>query len=293
MLFPDPGSIIRTLSNTLRGQGFFQILVSRWYKMSTLEERRIGAVVGALVADAAAQPIHWNYKTADLDDFLKDKEEVAFLDPSRNPFYCIQTGKHSCYGDQSRTILKSLVEFEGVNVGQLKESISVAFGPYSEYENEVNATYKDKSDVVKKVYPIKSSWRHNSIKSFLQKYKDGDQITGIEDNQMDCVVNVVCVVALYAGRPEMLDRVEEVITVTQNSDINLAVAFTAARLLEYFILHGKTPGVEALNAVLKEMVNPQRSHPQDLDRAMVGHMKKVIDEIETDHITAARKFNIT
>lgn len=46
---------------------------------------------------------------------------------------------------------------------------------------------------------------------------------------MDCVVNVVCVVALYAGRPEMLDRVEEVITVTQNSDINLAVAFTAAR----------------------------------------------------------------
>lgn len=54
-------------------------------------------------------------------------------------------------------------------------------------------------------------------------------ISGIEDNQMDCVVNMVCVVALYAGRPEMLDRVEEVITVTQNSDINLAVAFTAAR----------------------------------------------------------------
>lgn len=161
--------------------------------------------------------------------------------------------------------------------------------------------------MVKKVYPIKSSWRHGSIKSFLQKYKDGDQITGslvikhviqyhvylmicgiednnsffkygsivkkyfiqifctiffcrfsfchfevsvkktdpsplifmtypvcliisgIEDNQMDCVLNVVCVVALYVGRPEMLDRVEEVITVTQNSDINLAVAFTAAR----------------------------------------------------------------
>lgn len=54
-------------------------------------------------------------------------------------------------------------------------------------------------------------------------------LSGIEDNQMDCVVNVVCVVALYAGRPEMLDRVEEVITVTQNSDVNLAVAFTAAR----------------------------------------------------------------
>lgn len=46
---------------------------------------------------------------------------------------------------------------------------------------------------------------------------------------MDCVLNMVSVVALYAGRPEMLDKVEEVITMTQNSDINVAVAFTAAR----------------------------------------------------------------
>lgn len=49
------GSVIRTLGlvNTLRGQSFFTILTSRWDKMSTVEERRIGAVVGALVADAA------------------------------------------------------------------------------------------------------------------------------------------------------------------------------------------------------------------------------------------------
>lgn len=49
------GSVIRTLGlvNTLRGQSFFTILTSRWDKMSTLEERRIGAVVGTLVADAA------------------------------------------------------------------------------------------------------------------------------------------------------------------------------------------------------------------------------------------------
>lgn len=56
------GSVIRTLGlvNTLRGQSFFTILTSRWDKMSTLEERRIGAVVGALVADAAGILIH-NY----------------------------------------------------------------------------------------------------------------------------------------------------------------------------------------------------------------------------------------
>lgn len=59
------------------------------------------------------QFIYWNYKIVDLDDFLKDKEEVVFLDFFRNFFYCIQTGKYSCYGDQFRIILKFLVEFEG------------------------------------------------------------------------------------------------------------------------------------------------------------------------------------
>ena len=68
-------------------------------------------------------------------------------------------------------------------------------------------------------------------------------ISGIEDNQMDCVVNVVSVVALYAGRPDMLERVEEVVTITQNSDINVAVACTAAR----YGSASSTPACKRLN----------------------------------------------
>ena len=81
------------------------MLCSSWWVMWPM---------GLLFLCLVAQPLHWNYKTADLDEFLKDKDEVAFVEPSRNPFYCIQTGKHSCYGDQSRTILRSLVENNGI-----------------------------------------------------------------------------------------------------------------------------------------------------------------------------------
>jgi hypothetical protein len=64
-------------------------------------------------------------------------------------------------------------------------------------------------------------------------------------------------------------------------------------MLEYYILHGKTDGVQALNFVLETMGNPKRQNPQDLDRGMISHMKKVIEDRNSDHIPVARKFNIS
>lgn len=55
-------------------------------------------------------------------------------------------------------------------------------------------------------------------------------ITGCDkDEQMDCVLRIVPVVALYAGRPDMLEKAESVIRVTQNSDTSVAVGLAAAR----------------------------------------------------------------
>ena len=49
------------------------------------------------------------------------------------------------------------------------------------------------------------------------------------DQQMDCILRMVPVVALYAGRSDMLDKVEEVIRQTQDNDTCLAVGLAAAR----------------------------------------------------------------
>ena len=46
---------------------------------------------------------------------------------------------------------------------------------------------------------------------------------------MDCILRMVPVVALYAGRSDMLDKVEEVIRQTQDNDTCLAVGLAAAR----------------------------------------------------------------
>lgn len=49
------------------------------------------------------------------------------------------------------------------------------------------------------------------------------------DDQIDCVLRMVPVCAMYVGRAEMLDRVEDVLRVTQNSDTAVTIGLAAAR----------------------------------------------------------------
>lgn len=46
---------------------------------------------------------------------------------------------------------------------------------------------------------------------------------------MDGVTKLAPVVAMYAGRPEMLEKVEKAIRVTQNNDMCVAETLVAAR----------------------------------------------------------------
>ena len=49
------------------------------------------------------------------------------------------------------------------------------------------------------------------------------------DEQMDCTLRIVSVVAMYAGQPDMLEKAEAVIRQLQNSDTSVAIGLTAAR----------------------------------------------------------------
>ncbi|KAH3796858.1 crystallin J1A-like [Dreissena polymorpha] len=259
--------------------------------MAVVVQRRVAAVVGALVADAAAQPLHWIYNLEKLHALVGTREDVAFWDPSANPFYTLPCGALSGYGDQAFTILKSLVDSNGFDPENLKKSTLECFGPNSKYENPVNAVYKDKADIAKKnaKYPIDGPWRHASIKEFLRNFAEGKEVTGaIDDEQIDCALRVVPVVALYAGRPEMLSVAEQVIRQTQNNDLAVAVGLTASRLLEYYILHG--PSDDAIDDVIRQLSTAGRSNPQELDTAMVAFLREVVRKKNVPHLQATKDF---
>jgi hypothetical protein len=81
---------------------------------------------------------------------------------------------------------------------------------------------------------------------------------GTRDGSSDCFVKIAPVVAAYAGTPEMLDRVADVVRITQNNRITVAYAQAAARVLERIILDGVS-GAEAVRSTIDSLYEDRRT----------------------------------
>uniref|UniRef100_A0A3P9K792 Selenoprotein J n=1 Tax=Oryzias latipes TaxID=8090 RepID=A0A3P9K792_ORYLA len=241
----------------------------------TVADRAIGAIIGAAVADAAAQPMHWIYNPDRLKEVLSDLEPVPEFRPqSANPFYRRATGEQTCYGDQAYVLLESLSQCGDLDVKDITERFYKFFGPGTVYDLPVNDPYR-KKEGPKAVLPIDGPWRHSSLKAFIRNVDAGKEETGCDvDCQIDGITKLAPVVAAFAGKPEMLEKVEKAVRVTQNNDMCVAVTLAAARVLEHFILNGPDPKV--LDAVLAQLNDPKRQNPQDLDKAVVGRALEVL-----------------
>ncbi|XP_019643438.1 PREDICTED: crystallin J1A-like [Branchiostoma belcheri] len=218
-------------------------------EMSPAQEvsaRAVAAVVGALVADAAAQGLHWVYDLEKLDAAVGGKDP-EFHSPSACPFYTTDTGTNTAYGDQTFVLLESLAQCKGLDVSDLQQRFYKFFGP---------GTAFDTGD--QKTRPIKGPWRNGSIKAFLASMEAKKENTGSDtDTQADGAAKVAPLVALYAGQPDMLAKVEAAVRVTQNHQVALSAALANARILEAFILNGKQEGVvEALMEELGKQKGP-------------------------------------
>lgn len=94
----------------------------------------------------------------------------------------------------------------------------------------------------------------------------------------DSVARIVPLVALYAGKREMLEVAEDCITLMQNCDIAVASTLLVCRLLAMIILaNDNSITMETfLENVAGELQDAKREHPHPLDLALAGHVKEVI-----------------
>ncbi|KAH9507249.1 hypothetical protein Btru_056716 [Bulinus truncatus] len=227
-------------------------------ELTPLQLRKVAAIVGACVADAAAQPLHWVYDDAAMQAAIKDREDIEFMEPAANPYYRIKLGRNTCYGDQAYVMLKSLVDLGGLNIEHLTQATYDFFGPSSEYERPV--TSEDQANT-KESYPVNRPWRHGCIRDFIKNVDGKITPTGSsEDDQIDCAIRIIPLVALYAGQPNMLEMVEKGLRVLQESDMSVAAGLAAARVLEQFILLDDDQG-DVLQKVAEILIDPPSPEP--------------------------------
>jgi hypothetical protein len=243
----------------------------------TPEYRAFWAVVGSLVADAAAQPTHWNYKVTYYHSALKEMgawDCPEFLTPSINTYYRVPVGSHSCFGDQAATVLRSLVHSGGtVDIDDLTNRHVAKFGPGGDYGALGRHDGASAGDL-----PIEGPWRHGSINTFLRNVQKGVCFPqcGSNDGSSDCFVKTVPVVALYAGRPELLQKVTDVCRLTQNNSYAVAFACASARILEHIILTGVC-GSEAVSIAASELFNFPRGSNRQLDQEIAHDIMKTME----------------
>ncbi|XP_021359058.1 crystallin J1A-like [Mizuhopecten yessoensis] len=209
------------------------LLRQRCTEMVDIAQRCVGAVVGSLVADAAAMPVHWIYDVGKMKKVVEDcQQKPEFLPESRCPFYSLPTGRYSSYGDQTFVLLKSMVENKGLNTDHYKKSLYERFGPKSAYEIDLGHP-RTKDDL-----PIPGPWRPASLTEFIKNYDEGLTKTGkATDAQADGFSKVAPLVALYAGNTaKLVQEVEKAIRVTQEDAIAVECGLAAASILEKCVL---------------------------------------------------------
>lgn len=152
----------------------------------------------------------------------------------------------------------------------------------------------------KSIYPIQGKWQNFLLRRFSECYAQGVRIEDRTDDRdtnldPDNIIRNIPLVALLAGKPELMETARESILQMQSNDMMVAIVMTALRVIERFILNGRSEDVELhpVEQVMRDLKHPDRTCPDTLDLAMASHLKKVLEYRDCNHEEASMKFGVS
>ena len=152
-------------------------LIAKVDSLDDLSSRKVSALVGAIVADAACLHLEWIYDQDKVLKIVDHHPEPAFWPENHNPFFALPNGQLSGYADQTLQVLNVMVE----NNGKFDASKVVAhflkfFGnaTTSPYQESLRKRREGK-------FPIEGPWLHGAIISMIDRFEAGIDPPGSED----------------------------------------------------------------------------------------------------------------
>ena len=211
-------------------------------RLPRLQQRKVGCLVGAAVADAAARPLHWVYDLSDLRAAIKtNPAQPEFWPRSASPFYSLETGETSCYWDQAMAVLTALTDQE-FSYPAICQELVRQLGPGSPYNMEARQEFMRRRRLGLSLTPVKGKWLHGGMVKFLENHSQGRQVCGdptIKETDGFCCS--LPVVVRFAGQPRLVETVLRVATTQSTWPVAVRHAVVAARIVEAFILEREDP----------------------------------------------------
>jgi len=233
--------------------------------------------LGATVADAAARPLHWVYDPKKLNRYIKGKNEVAFLNKNRSPFYSIKTGKVSGYNDVGQVMFKTLISTKKKSdvLKNFKRNIVKNFGPGSAYWKNLKLRKKYKK--IKWKMPMKGPWIHQNILETIQNIKDKKSITGGKKvNESDGY----CAALPYLLYNSSETDLKRIIKSVANSKINETYALAKLKIIGLAMKGENNP----INTFARKY--GKKRYFKDV----VANIKKVLKLKNHNHTKVVKKF---
>jgi len=177
------------------------------------------------------------------------------------------------------TLLESLVESKGWNPKDYISKTYTTFGPSSQYHLGMTARTN---------LPMAYPWRQKSLTMFVENVDKGKVYpeTGSEDEQIDAVVKIIPIVALLAGSHDLIQKVEDVIRITQDSDISVGFGLAGAMILESIMLGN--PPLDAVKSCIQTLRNPKWSS-LGVCPFVASKLEEVIRLSSTPHLDLVQK----
>ena len=85
-------------------------------------DRKVGAILGSMVADAAVMPLHWIYNQTEIAD-LVGNTDPAFHEPPSCPYYNYTFGENTQYGQEQLTYLRAMAKAGGVDAKEMQQVV--------------------------------------------------------------------------------------------------------------------------------------------------------------------------
>lgn len=187
--------------------------------------KAVNALIGAFVGDAASAGLHWIYQDETMRELTQnDSSKALFHSPPACPFYSpdthpghYETGQSSPYGEEGMVLLKYMAE---ETKGDFGNAVDFQRCLYTWAQTDTGR--KNHATTL-----LCDNIAANGIDAPLQ---------GGADFQANCFIKAVILTARYAGKPELMSKVEDAVRTHQNHDGTVFYAQVAAKTLESVLL---------------------------------------------------------